>query len=958
MKQLSLILIVLGLMITSCAKERDPDTLKDPDKEKHSKSTLTITNKVVDNRAVSAKKLWIYKTTVVKTSEGSGFAFVGLQNNARAGYFKFTKDKLQFVNAKSLYPSESENTTRSILNQWDISHHDTKLRESNGKVTNTEIEDDEKTFSQKRFFKIDFSDPDIAESGDFPRFGSRSFKRCWSKKASRILDKSLDISSDYMSFVVEATYQKSVECSSNADWLTNDFIYTVQYRYSFKTLENTPGYKAFKYDGGEFDPLHNKYGYFKTINEKLNRKTGRVEHVHMANRWNPNKDHHFYFVKGFPEEYKWMYNDSVKGIFPRLNKVLANANVKGRFYIHENSGQEFGDIRYSFINFISEIDSSAPLGYGPSDANPFTGEMIAANSMLWTSSLKFYVKRLRDIDANREDTANASLFRKMERFLERGKETWQVPMNFKENMAGDVFHKVMMNNTYGFPYWNTFTSVNPRSVKVFNKRDKDDFDHLLKRSNVGLHSNFSDFNDSMESAIPTPEDLSQEIIQQKDGHCLYSVEDALAGVPDAITEGRTDKEIIDAILYQTSIHEFGHNLSLRHNFYGSVDSKNWSAPSAKTSSVMEYLDLEDELDIDFNWGSYDQAALQYLFTDGKVDSKKFHLFCTDEHRALNAMCNVWDSGTTPTEIISNMIEDYEKLYFILNYRYERAYWGDSYYSGRAFSTMWNIKKFLGMWRTDFSDDKLDEYFKNRFDLSKDQKDDLKKEINAQFYKAVELSVAFYDGVIQQAASDRPWRNEYDNRTGALTRIGILFDKIFATRFLIGDEGFMYNPSNSFNNISYLSFTDIPEIRVPIEKAFENSLTTRVDMDTWFLDYSRSLYAFNSTNYANSFDNSLSNRIRVVKMSAEELRDDLGLDLTSLQDSGTFVVSVATSPDFKLGSNVGFTKVNGSYYLAEQFSSPYAFNIIQKIIESFGDNNVNRQKRDLVGLHNMYNYVSQ
>ena len=50
--------------------------------------------------------------------------------------------------------------------------------------------------------------------------------------------------------------------------------------------------------------------------------------------------------------------------------------------------------------------------------------------------------------------------------------------------------------------------------------------------------------------------------------------EAAAQAGEALIEGKTPQEIINTILYRVAIHEFGHNLGLRHNFYGSVDAGN------------------------------------------------------------------------------------------------------------------------------------------------------------------------------------------------------------------------------------------------------------------------------------------------------------------------------------------------------------------------------------------------
>lgn len=979
MKKINLIsLLIAAVLLASCAKEREPDRIEDPDGNNLLKETFTTTKITVQDRDTDGKvltneagepklktiqvpKVWLYKATVVKTSENDGAVFVGLQNDVRAGFFRFTKDKLQLINANSIYPEETPNNAWSVLNQWDVTHFDTKLDERNGKVTNQEVVDDEKTWYQKRFFNIDFSKAEVAETADFRGFSSSCFKN----KKGRIIHDSLQVQNDYFTFVVELNYQVDSRCASTRRWLKSDFTYTAQIRYSFKQLTENPGFDPFFYTGGEFDPLHDKYGYFKTLIENQNENTGQVEYVHIANRWDPNKDHHFFFAKGFPEEYKYIYTDPEVGVFARTNQVLEEAGVKARFYIHDNDGldgkpKEFGDLRYSFINWIQEIETGSPFGYGPSDANPFTGEIIAANSMVWTAYLRFYVKRLRDKEDNIANVPTPDLYGAMNDFLGFNKDSLITPMSFENSASGDILHRVMMDRTYGLPQWNYFTAE-PHQKNIFRPRSNDKIEELMTFSAyTGEYTDFTALNPIMNQDFEELDQvIREEIRTQQAGHCKYPMMNALAGVRQQITAGLDDKEIIDRILYGVAIHEFGHNISLRHNFYGSVDVKNFSHPKAKSSSVMEYLASEDELNETRDWGSYDKAAIQYLFTDGKVDSPKFHLYCTDEHRALNAMCNVWDSGSTPTEILTNMIENYERMYFIRNYRYDRPFWNTASYSSSMLSTMWDVKKFLTMWRSDFTDSKLDNYFESvRPDLTLDQKRDIKKDIERQFHNATIMSVAFFDSVLQQDGSDRPWRNEYDPRTGALTRQGVLFDKLWAVRFLVGDDGFMYDPSGVFNNVSYLSYVDIGKIRPYIEKAFKNNITQRVAMDTWFLGFTRALYSMNSMNFNNSYDNSLVNRIKIVSMTPEEMREELQIDASKLLDTGILVIENSRSPHFERGDQVGYTKINGNYYMTEKFKSPYSYNVFEEIYRNFGSGNINRLKTDFVELYNMYLMVSQ
>lgn len=52
--------------------------------------------------------------------------------------------------------------------------------------------------------------------------------------------------------------------------------------------------------------------------------------------------------------------------------------------------QQLGDLRYSFLNWSNKAEVAGPLGYGPSAADPLTGEIISANANIYGASLDTY----------------------------------------------------------------------------------------------------------------------------------------------------------------------------------------------------------------------------------------------------------------------------------------------------------------------------------------------------------------------------------------------------------------------------------------------------------------------------------------------------------------------------------------------------------------------------------------
>ncbi|WP_053236233.1 zinc-dependent metalloprotease [Sandaracinus amylolyticus] len=58
-----------------------------------------------------------------------------------------------------------------------------------------------------------------------------------------------------------------------------------------------------------------------------------------------------------------------------------------------------GDLRYSMIGWVSDAHLSSPLGYGPSSADPLTGEIIMGNAFIYGAAMETLTTFARDIIA-------------------------------------------------------------------------------------------------------------------------------------------------------------------------------------------------------------------------------------------------------------------------------------------------------------------------------------------------------------------------------------------------------------------------------------------------------------------------------------------------------------------------------------------------------------------------------
>lgn len=102
-----------------------------------------------------------------------------------------------------------------------------------------------------------------------------------------------------------------------------------------------------------------------------------------------------------------------QGEVDRLTKLGAEfqgelANFQ-KFYQQSNEGyrvgackrpgdiKALGDVRYSYFNFINVPNQTGPLGYGPSSADPISGELINGTSNAYGAAIDYYAQYLLDL---------------------------------------------------------------------------------------------------------------------------------------------------------------------------------------------------------------------------------------------------------------------------------------------------------------------------------------------------------------------------------------------------------------------------------------------------------------------------------------------------------------------------------------------------------------------------------
>lgn len=443
----------------------------------------------------------------------------------------------------------------------------------------------------------------------------------------------------------------------------------------------------------------------------------------------------------------------------------------------------------------------------------------------------------------------------------------------------DNLHRTLSEIRYAYPPWNRYVYRTASPAQELQEREAKDREFMDTMATIqGGQNPFGAQPLHTQGGIQAQVDFSEKMRDWKTNHQdLQALKDHLHATRSIYTFDPNDainaismgarrcidrsgsftwesndeyrERIIEAVVFQVAIHEFGHNLSLRHNFYGSVDAKHMREGD-NSASVMDYVTSWEEAGSSRGWGPYDEAALSWIYGGETVREEQMAkdlLYCTDEHRILSPLCTAHDLGVTPAQITLNAIERYDWLYKLRNRRAYRTFWDTSGYVGSVYGSLFPIQR---MWHLALFDwggggvqgtlKRLDQT--NGSTVLTDQEYD---EISVDFYNDISASVgmttAFYDAIINQSATFRNYQTEYDPFYGDVLRMGIIIDKLFATLAFM-DQGYVYY---SPNVATYVSMWDAPfgsQNAALTQRVLDNMLGANYDTFAWFKYYALGLYA--------------------------------------------------------------------------------------------------------------------
>lgn len=559
------------------------------------------------------------------------------------GYEKLVKLKF---NETSLDIIEQDSEARFANNQQNnvtilsipVKHIEYRCQTNDlGECQNKEEENNEMNWKDKSQFIPDFSGMKIAEVSVTPLEMDNYWDGCYQLQKEELAGYSLE--QDAINIQIERTYQTSPNCLMSLESYS-DITFKAQYHYSMVKLSTlaSPNYQAINYSKGDQD----KFGFFETVRRNLSPDNLDEEknEVTYLNRWNSNKKQITYYLTDnfYKPENAAVLAATREGV-AAINLALSQSGAGFQLVLSDERGKMSGDLRNSMIVMVEDPSNAGLLGYGPSVANPRTGEILSGRTVMYLGTLKEMLKTEYEHLVNLETAGklaggihspspamakaaapaeiaaialkhNHSHETLGEVAVQTGENTEPVVGTVKESSAMKRAHKMLTDYTKNRKDMKRiYDGKKPKNTDPFEYDEREDLVAILANHNA-TSAELVNFHEAVVRTIK--EVLGGELTPWDE-------------MSDSLKE-KVINHMISIVWVPTLIHEIGHNLGLRHNFEGSEDIPNFYtrdeldrlssvikyAPTAMVpnySSIMDYApnDVENLRQM----GKYDVAALRF-----------------------------------------------------------------------------------------------------------------------------------------------------------------------------------------------------------------------------------------------------------------------------------------------------------------------------------------------------------
>lgn len=511
-----------------------------------------------------------------------------------------------------------------------------------------EVNDRNVTWDKKKFFIPHFAAANIAEENYTDIV---TFKQCTTETEDPILVQDgswrgyeMDLNSGVINFEIKHTYQANPACFGQ--FFKGNFD-----NLSFSTTEYISIVALDQLASSDFEPIpysedeNSTYGFFRTEHTYRdgNHSAGSDGYVRQyLNRFNPKKSAITYYLSNN------FFEAKNKPFLDAATQSIAAINIQNKMLdtglppieLQQAGTHRHGDLRYNNITLFDEPLDNGLAGYGPSAANPLTGEIVSArvdqfSANLEQSATRYYRRVQLDYNRGMLDAHSVKALVGVEyttapKALARAKQVADNKRTMQSATVGDALHEQ--------PLQHQLSSPTMPSVIVSNDNELD-FEALVKQHNED-ETFWSEHNlMSLDHAFGLGGGAIRELPRGLNGHEIdwKNSEFWVDGVVgDKLKDIETMRPAFQADLVTklatqafagTLTHELGHNLGLRHNFAGSRDQANFFNEQeinafAKAFTAAGYPNLTVKADfssqMDYNadrfattFEKYDLAALRF-----------------------------------------------------------------------------------------------------------------------------------------------------------------------------------------------------------------------------------------------------------------------------------------------------------------------------------------------------------
>ncbi len=372
----------LALTLSGCAKKREMEMIfKERVQEK--------------SAAVDLNAEYIYVPSMIEAPRTSNATRPGAQGTERLVKFKFTENAL-VAEALEVDPRFRENpSNQKPVVTIPVDHVDYRCADNGaGECANREEEVDDKSWTEKRYFRARVEEMSLQETNTLPIDIEGLFNNCQTEIGSRVV--SYQLENDALNVEVERTYRGNIDCIDDLrelEQIPDAMTFNVRYHYSFLKREKavSKDYQVVNYP--ETD--ENTFGMFKHEIKVLSDDNRDEEHgkIRLMSRWNPSrKTIPYQLSANFAKPANAKVLAATKEAVAAVNAALREAGTEMQIELQPPSEKSVGDIRNSMIMMVEDPQSSGVIGYGPSVKDPVTGEIISARTIMYLGTMKKYIR--------------------------------------------------------------------------------------------------------------------------------------------------------------------------------------------------------------------------------------------------------------------------------------------------------------------------------------------------------------------------------------------------------------------------------------------------------------------------------------------------------------------------------------------------------------------------------------